>query len=164
MGLAAKNPGKTWLQRCCWSHSVLMGARVRGQSFRCPCHGVPGGQDPQEEVWPGVHTHCSAPTPTLLPWSQEKHFGSSWQDTTQGKPQASGPAGHHSKPLLYPMQIQDVTSHHKNPFTATLAPHLPRKCSGQVCPERASTYRAGELSSPSEKCCFYSTTLMPVTP
>lgn len=50
---------------------------MKGQSFRCPHHGVPGGQDPQEEVGTGVHTHCSAPTPTLLPWSREKPFGSS---------------------------------------------------------------------------------------
>lgn len=82
-----------------------------------------------------THT-LSAPTPTLLPWSQKKPFGSSWQDTAQGKPQASGPAGHHGKPLLYYMQIQHVTRHCKNFFTAILVLHLPRKCSGRVCPDK----------------------------
>lgn len=67
------------------------------------------------------------------------------------------------KTLLYPMQIQHVTSHCKNVFTATLALHLPKKCSGRVCRERASAYRAGELSSLSEICCLYSTAWTPVT-
>lgn len=81
MGLAAKILARTWLQSCCQSHPALMGARVRGQSFRCPCHGVPGGQDPQEEVWPGVHPHQ-----LCCPGHRKSPLGAAGK-TAQGKAQ-----------------------------------------------------------------------------
>lgn len=83
-GLGCKNPGKDLAAELL--PIAPHGSQDEGAELQVPPSWCARGQDSQEEMWPGVHTQCSAPTPTLLPWSQEKPFGSSRQDTAQGKP------------------------------------------------------------------------------
>ena len=153
MGLAANILGRTSLQSCCRWCPPLTGARARGQSFRCPYHSVLGVQDPQEEVRARcVHTLPlgSAPTPTCCPGHRKSLLGAAGRtrlsETWEPEVLPAGDlAGHHGKPLLYRVQMQHVTCRCKNLLASTPAVHLPRKRSGQACPESASIYRAGKL-------------------
>lgn len=137
---------------------------MRGQRFGCPCHGVPAGQDSQEEVWPAVHTHtlCTHTNPAAL--VTEKAFWEQLARHCSGKTtgQRSCWPSWQTSALLHADPACDKPLQeffHSNPGVTSVKEVFRTSLSRQ----RASTYRAGELASPSETCCLYSTTLMAVT-
>lgn len=161
-GLGCKNPGKTWLQRCMVaprSHGIqsegaelqvplawcARGAGPTGRSMsRCAhtllcTHTNPASLITGKAFWEQLARHHSGKTTSQ--WS----CWPSWQ--TSALPHADPGC---DKPLQEPFHSNPGTTSPKEVFRTSLT-------------RKSQHLQSWRTSSPSEKCCFYSTTLMPVT-